>query len=73
MELEQAVQHRRDDTSTVTADRPRPRSGIGLAIAAFLGIAAAMVVAAVTNSPFAAVVVIGIAVLAALGSVLARD
>lgn len=49
------------------------RVGIVLAIAAFVGIAVAMVVVAATDNPIAAVVVVGVAVLTALGSVLSFD
>ena len=44
-----------------------------MAIAAFVGIAVAMVVVAATDNPIAAVVVVGVAVLTALGSVLSFD
>ena len=76
MELEHAVPYDQDDIDDrddARQERRRPRAGIALAAGAFVGIAAAMVVAATTNNAFAAVVVMGVAVLAALGSVLSLE
>jgi len=70
VDLEHAVQHHPDDAPP---ERPRSRTGIALAVGAFVGIGAAMVVAALTDNPLAAVVVVGIAVLAALGAALTLD
>ena len=71
MELEQAVQQQADDAVSRLRERTRRRVGAVCAAGVFVGIGAGMVVAAVTDNALAAVVVVGVAVISALGAVMA--